>query len=80
MDTQCQSAIELSSNQEKPNTKFFLVAKLAQEFRCTDAVIYTVDSDVAILAMYYYRRLAVNLFEKLGTGTNVRIINVGNTD
>ena len=80
MDAQGQSVIELSSNQEKPNSKFFLVVKLAQESGCTDAVIYTVDSDVAILAMYYYRRLAVNLFEKLGTGTNVRIINVGNTD
>ena len=42
VDAQCQSVIELSSNQERPNTKAFLVVSLAQEFGCTDDVIYTV--------------------------------------
>ena len=80
MDTQCQPVIELSSNQEEADTKVFLAVKLAQEIGCTDAVIYTADSDVAILAMYYSRRLPVNLFVQLGTGSNVRIVDVGNTD
>ena len=80
VDTQCQPVIELSSNQEEADTKVFLAVKLAQEIGCTDAVIYTADSDVAILAMYYSRRLSINLFVQLGTGSNVRIVDVGNTD
>ena len=50
-DTQCQPVIGLSSNQEKAGTKVFLALKLAQEIGYTDAVIYTVDSNVAILPM-----------------------------
>ena len=57
-----------------------MAVKLAKEIGYTDAVIYTVDSDVAILAMYYPRRLVVNLFVQLGTASNVRIVDVGNTD
>ena len=57
--------------------KVFLAVKLAQEIGCTNA---TVDNDVVILAMYYSRRLAVNLFVQRGTENNVRIIDVGNTD
>ena len=30
--------------------------------------------------MYYSRRLAVNLFVQLGIGSNVKIVDVGNTD
>ena len=30
--------------------------------------------------MYYCRRLALNLFAQLGTGSNVKIVDVGNTD
>ena len=76
-DTQCQPVIELSSNQEEADKKVFLAVKLAQETGYTDVVIYTVDSDVAIMAMYFSRRLAVNLFVQLGTGSNV---DVGNID
>ena len=71
---QRQPVIELSSNQEEADTKVFLAVKLAQEIGYTDVVIYTVDSDVAILAMYYSRRLAVNLYVQLGTGSNVKIV------
>ena len=73
-DAQCQLVTELSSNQEEAATKVFLAVKLAQEIEYTDAVIYTVDSDVTILGMYYSSRLVVNLFAQLGTGINVRII------
>ena len=68
------TVIELSSNQEEADTKVFLAVMLVQEIRYTDAVIYTVGSDVAILAMYYSKRLAVNLFAQLGIGNNVRIV------
>ena len=58
----------------------FLPVKLAQEIGRTDAFIYTVDSDVAILAIYYSRKIAVNIFVQLGTGSNVRITDVDNVD
>ena len=58
----------------------FLPVKLAQEIGRTDTFIYTVDSDVAILAIYYSRKIAVNIFVQLGTGSNVRITDVGNVD
>ena len=68
------TVIELSSNQEEADTKVFLAVMLVQEIRYIDAAIYTVGSDVAILAMYYSRRLAVNLFVQLGIGNNVGIV------
>ena len=58
----------------------FLPVKLAQEIGLTDALIYAVDSDVAILAIYYSRKIAVNIFVQLGTGSNVRITDVDNVD
>ena len=76
-NTQCLPVTELSSNQEEADKKVFLAVKSAQEIGYTDVVIYTVDSDVGIMAMYYSRRLVVNLFVQLGTGSNV---DVGNTD
>ena len=51
-DTQCQPVTELLSHQEEAHTKVFLASKLVQEIGCTDAVIYIVDSDGAILALY----------------------------
>ena len=51
-DTQCQPVTVLLSHQEEVDTKVFLVSRLVQEIGCTDVVIYIVDSDVAILALY----------------------------
>ena len=79
-ETQCQPVDQLFSNQEEADTKVFLASKVAQEAGCSDAVIYTVDSDVAILALYYARRLSIHLFLQLGTGSDVRILNTQATD
>ena len=49
----CQPVHQLLQNQEEADTKVFLAAKFAQEIGCRDAVIFTVDSDVAILACYF---------------------------
>ena len=42
--------------------------------------MYTIDSDVAILAMHYSKRLAINLFVQLGTGRNGKTVDVDSTD
>ena len=51
----------MSLNQEEAYTKVFLAAKFAQEIGCRDAVIVTVDCDVAILACYFTHMLEINL-------------------
>ena len=79
-ETQCQPVDQLSSNQEEADTKMFLASKVAQEAGCSDTVIYTVDSDVAILALYYARRLSIHLFLQLGTESDVRILDIQATD
>ena len=66
---------ELSSNQEEADTKVFLAAKQTQEIGCSEAGIFTVDSDVAILACYYARKLDIRLLL-----LNVRIIDGGNNE
>ena len=65
-----QPVHQLSSNQEEADTKIFLVAKFAQEVGCRDAVIFTVDNDVAILACYIPQMLEINLFVQIGSGNN----------
>ena len=47
---ECNWEPELSSKQEETDTKVFLAAKFDQDFGCRDVEIFTVDSDVAILA------------------------------
>ena len=79
-ETPCQPVDQLSSNQEETDTKVFLASKVAQEARCSDTVIYTVDSDAAILVLYYARRLSIHLFLQLGIGNNVLILDTQATD
>ena len=76
----CQPFDELSSNQEEADTKVFLAAKLAQDIGCSNIGIFTVDSDVAILACFYAMKLQSRLLVNIGSGCNVRILDVGNTE
>ena len=71
-----QPVHQLSSNQEEADTKIFLVAKFAQEVGCRDAVIFTVDNDVAILACYIPQMLEINLFVQIGSGNNYWVIDI----
>ena len=52
---------ELSSKHEEADTKIFLWAKFAASLDFESASIITVDSDVAILSIYYQHRLDVKL-------------------
>ena len=71
-----QPAHQLSSNHEETDTKVFLAAKFAQEIKCRDAVIFAVDSDVAISACYFAQMLEINLLVQIGSGNNYRVIDV----
>lgn len=57
--------------------KVFLAAKHAEDIGCSDVAIFTVDSDVAILACYYSLLLTCRLVVQIGTGANSRILDVG---
>ena len=76
----CEKVDELCSNQEEADTKVFLAAKLAQDVGCSDIGIFTVDSDVAILACFYATRLNSRLFVTIGSGNNIRILNVSSNE
>ena len=66
--------LELKTNQEEADTKMFLCAAHVQgsETVC----IHTVDSDIAIYAMYFQERLRSSLYIKIGTGSHSRTIDV----
>ena len=49
---ECHQEPELSSKQEEADTKVFLAARFGQDLGCRDVGLFTVDSDVAILACY----------------------------
>ena len=71
---------ELSSNQEVADTKMLLAVKIAEEIGCTQAMIFTVDSDVGILACYIASLVNIQIIVQIGTGRNKRLLDIsGNT-
>ena len=59
---------ELKSKQEEVDTKVFLCSKFANEIGFGSVRIITVDSDVAILALYYQQQLSVQIYLEYVTG------------
>ena len=53
---------ELESKQKEADTKVFLCSKFANEIGFGNVRIITVDSDVAILTLYYQHQLSVQIF------------------
>ena len=76
----CNQVQELSCKQEEADTKIFLCAKFAASLGFESASIITVDSDVAILSMYYQHRLDVKLFLRIGTGSKEKIFDIQTND
>jgi hypothetical protein len=76
----CHFVQGLCSQQEEADTKMFLAVKIAQEIGCTKATIFTVDSDVAILALYYARFFQIPLFIHIGTCNNIKVLDVTSTE
>ena len=58
----------------------FIAAKVAEENGCNHATIFTVDSDVAILACFYSLKLQGSLSVQIGCGNNLRILDVTKSD
>ena len=72
---------ELASNQEEADTKMFLCMKFAFTHGFESTCIVTVDSDVGILALFFSNRCDdVNVFVRVGTKSNTRILNISSSD
>ena len=67
---------ELTSKQEEADTKMFLCAKNAASLGFSSANIITVDSDVAILCLYYQSMINLSLVLDYGTGTKTSIFDI----
>ena len=58
----------------------FLAVKTAEEIGCTQATIFTFDSDVGILAVYFASLVNIQIIVQIGTGRNKRLLGIsGNT-
>ena len=64
-----QYVVELSSHQKKANIKMFLAARFAFELGFVKVNIITIDTDVAVLAIYYPSKLDESIYLKYGTST-----------
>ena len=65
---------QLSSNQEEADRKVFLSTQFAENVGCSDITIFTVDSAIAILAVFH---INCRLMVHIGVGSNARILDMG---
>jgi len=71
--------LSLCSNQDEADTKMFLCCQHAtQPDENVNICISTVDSDVAILAVYYKERIRCNLYAEIGSKGKKRILAISN--
>ena len=61
---------ELQSEQEEANTKMYLCAQFASTLGFQSVKIITVDSDVAILALYFASKIKTHICLEMGTGAS----------
>ena len=67
---------ELSSMQEEADTKMFLCASYAATLGIDEVNIVTVDSDVAILSLYYQQEISTRILLEYGTSTKTKIVDI----
>jgi hypothetical protein len=71
---------ELESKQEEADTKMFLCAALASTIGFSSCNIVTIDSDVALLCLYFQHQLDVNIYLQMGTGIREKIFEIFSND
>ena len=67
---------ELQSEQEEAFTKMFLYAQFASTLGFQSVKIITVDSDVAILALYFASKIKTHIYLEMGTGAKVVVYDI----
>ena len=67
---------ELQLEQEKADTKMFLCAQFASTLGFQSLKIIIVDSDVAILALYFVSKVKTHMYLELGTRAKVVVYDI----
>ena len=62
--------------QEEADTKMFLCASYAATLGIDEVNIVTVDSDVAILSLYYQQEISTRILLEYGTSTKPKIFDI----
>ena len=71
---------ELESKQEEADSKMFLCAAFASGLGFTSCIIITVDSDVALLSLYFQPQFDINIYLQMGTGIREKIFEIFSND
>lgn len=69
---------ELKSFQEEADTKMFLCAQYASNLDYPSVKIVTVDTDVAVLSLYFSSKINANIYLDIGTGLKRSIYDISN--
>eukprot|EP00794_Sanderia_malayensis_P021369 gene21369-23451_t len=75
-EVRCTEAEELFSNQEEADTKTFLCCKHAELLGHGNICIVTVDSDIAIYAIYFADQFKSNLYIRIGSKNSTRVLDI----
>ena len=62
--------------QEEADTKMFLCASYAATLGIDEVNIVTVDSDVAVLSLYYQQQISTRILLEYGTSTKTKIFDI----
>ena len=76
----CINVPELSSRQDEANTKIFLCTAFASSLGFHAVNVITVDSDMAILSLYFQSQLDICIYLQMGTGLREKIYEVFSND
>ena len=68
---------QLSYNQEEVEAKVLLATQFAKNISSSDITVFINDSDIAILAAFYARKINCRLMVHIGVASNVRILDMG---
>ena len=75
----CDEEISLRNHQEEADTKVFLCAKHAVDsHNSTSVCIHSVDTDISISAIYFSRKINVEIYVKTGVKERTRVLKISN--
>ena len=75
----CDEEISLRNHQEEADTKVFLCVKHAVDsHNSTSVCIHSVDTDISISAIYFSRKINIEIYIKTGVKERTRVLKITN--
>ena len=68
---------DLKSSQEEADTRILLHAKHASDQGYTSVIVVSEDTDVFVLLIAFAKDIPASLYQKRGTSTRVRYLDIG---